>query len=117
MLKSPYISEIVVYGKDVPDDLETKVCAIIVANYEEIKKALEKEDVSKEEVEKLIDEEVKKGNKQMPLYKMVREFEIRENEFEKTTTMKIKRFAEINKDNAPIINYYRSNIKWLGNLK
>ena len=27
----------------------------------------------------------------MPLYKMVREFEIRENEFEKTTTKKIKR--------------------------
>lgn len=91
MLKSPYISEIVVYGKDVPNDLETKVCAIIVPNYEEIKKALEKEEVSKEEVEKLIDEEVKKGNKQMPLYKMVREFEIRENEFEKTTTKKIKR--------------------------
>ena len=91
MLKSPYISEIVVYGKDVPDDLETKVCAIIVPNYEEIKKALEKEEISKEEVEKLIDEEVKKGNKQMPLYKMVREFEIRETEFEKTTTKKIKR--------------------------
>ncbi len=91
MVKSPYISEIVVYGKDVPNDLETKVCAIIVPNYEEIKKALAKEDVSKEEVEKLIDEEVKKGNKQMPLYKMVREFEIRETEFEKTTTKKIKR--------------------------
>lgn len=91
MLKSPYISEIVVYGKDVPDDLETKVCAIIVPNYEEIKKDLQKEEISSEEVEKLIDEEVKKGNKQMPLYKMVREFEIRETEFEKTTTKKIKR--------------------------
>ena len=44
-----------------------------------------------ETVEKIIDEEVKKGNKQMPLYKMVREFEIRETEFEKTTTKKIKR--------------------------
>lgn len=91
MLKSPYISEIVVYGKDVPDDLETKVCAIIVPNYEEIKKNLQKEEISSEEVEKLIDEEVRKGNKQMPLYKMVREFEIRETEFEKTTTKKIKR--------------------------
>lgn len=91
MLKSPYISEIVVYGKDVPNDLETKVCAIIVPDYEEIKKALGKEELSSEEVRELIDEEVKKGNKQMPLYKMVREFEIRETEFEKTTTKKIKR--------------------------
>lgn len=91
MLKSPYISEIVVYGKDVPNDLETKVCAIIVPDYEEIKKALGKEEVTNEEVRELIDEEVKKGNKQMPLYKMVREFEIRETEFEKTTTKKIKR--------------------------
>lgn len=91
MLKSPYIAEIIVYGKDLPGELETKVCAIIVPNYEEIKKDLQKEEVSNEEVEKLIDEEVKKGNKQMPLYKMVREFEIRETEFEKTTTKKIKR--------------------------
>lgn len=97
MLKSPYISEIVVYGKDVPDDLETKVCAIIVPNYEEIKKNLQKEEISSEEVEKLIDEEVKKGNKQMPLYKMVREFEIRETEFEKTTTKKIKRNLALKK--------------------
>lgn len=97
MLKSSYISEIVVYGKDVPDDLETKVCAIIVPNYEEIKKNLQKEEISSEEVEKLIDEEVKKGNKQMPLYKMVREFEIRETEFEKTTTKKIKRNLALKK--------------------
>ncbi len=97
MLKSPYISEIVVYGKDVPDDLETKVCAIIVPNYEEIKKNLQKEEISSEEVEKLIDEEVRKGNKQMPLYKMVREFEIRETEFEKTTTKKIKRNLALKK--------------------
>lgn len=89
--KSPYILETVVYGKDIPDELETKVCAIVVPNYEEINKFFNKDEVSDEEVYKLIDEEIKKYNKQMPLYKMVREFEIRKEEFEKTTTKKIKR--------------------------
>lgn len=89
--KSPYILETVVYGKDIPDEMETKVCAIVVPNYDEIKAFLKKEEVSDEEVYNLIDTEIKKYNKQMSSYKIVREFEIRKEEFEKTTTKKIKR--------------------------
>lgn len=96
--KSPYILESVVYGKEVHDDLETKVYAIIVPNYEEIKSYLGKQEITDEEVKNLIDAEIKKYNKQMPLYKMVRDFEIRETEFEKTTTKKIKRKNAIAND-------------------
>lgn len=89
--KSPYILESVVYGKDLPKETETLVCAIVVPNYEEIKTFLNKQEVSADEVRDLLDSEIKKYNKQMSTYKMVKEFEIRETEFEKTTTKKIKR--------------------------
>ena len=40
-------------------------------------------------------EEVKKANRQMPIYKAVKDFEVRETELVKTTTKKIKRSANI----------------------
>jgi long-chain acyl-CoA synthetase len=93
--KSPYILESLVYEKDISAEKETRVCAIIVPAMEEIKAYLGKEDITQEEIKALIDEEVKKANKQMPMYKMVRDFKIRETEFEKTTTKKIKRAANL----------------------
>ena len=62
-----------------------------------IKKALDKDDVTDEEVYNFIKAEVKKVNKDMPLYKKVKTIEIRKEEFIKTTTKKIKRNANINK--------------------
>ena len=56
---------------------------------------LNKEELDKDEVHKLIAEEVRKTNRQMPIYKAVKEFEIRETELVKTTTKKIKRSANI----------------------
>ena len=43
----------------------------------------------------MIAEEVRKTNRQMPIYKAVKDFEIRETELVKTTTKKIKRSANI----------------------
>ena len=74
---------------------DVKLFGIIVPNYDEIKKLLNKEDLDKEEVHKLIAEEVRKANRQMPIYKAVKDFEIRETELVKTTTKKIKRSANI----------------------
>jgi len=91
--RSPYIVESIVTAREGKDEIE--VYAIIVPNTEEIAKELGKEDISKEEIKEIIDKEVKKVNKQMPIYKVVRDFEIRETEFEKTTTKKIKRSANI----------------------
>ena len=92
--RSPYILESIVIGKDNKDE-DIEVYAIIVPNMEEIAKLLNKENVEKEEIRDIIDKEVKKVNKQMPPYKVVRDFEIRETEFEKTTTKKIKRSANV----------------------
>ena len=55
---------------------------------------------SYDEIYKIIWNKVKENNKKLTSYKAVRKIEIKKDEFEKTTTMKIKRFAEINKDNA-----------------
>ena len=49
---------------------------------------------SENDVHKIIEDEVKAVNRNMPLYKRVRDFSIKEEEFEKTTTKKIKRYAE-----------------------
>ena len=40
---------------------------------------------------------IKEVNKQITSYKAVKALEIKEGEFEKTSTMKIKRYKELNK--------------------
>ena len=42
---------------------------------------------------------INKVNRELTTYKAIKKLEIKKDEFEKTTTMKIKRFAEIKKDN------------------
>ena len=51
-------------------------------------------DISAEEVYDIIWKQIKEVNKQLTSYKAVKSLEIKEGEFEKTTTMKIKRNAE-----------------------
>lgn len=92
--KSPYILESLVYGKNSEHGDETLVCAQIVPDFDAIKYKFKMEVVPPEELHKLIGAEVKAINRSMPLYKHVREFTIRENEFLKTTTRKIKRYLE-----------------------
>lgn len=93
--KSPYILESMVVEKETKDEEDVKLYGIIVPNYDEIKKLWNKEELDKEEVRKLIAEEVRKANRQMPIYKAVKDFEVRETELIKTTTKKIKRSANI----------------------
>ncbi|MGE5615028.1 MAG: AMP-dependent synthetase/ligase [Bacillota bacterium] len=92
--KSPYIAESLVYGKDDEASEETFVYATIVPAMDVIKEKLGKEDVTHEEVFSIIDAEVKNVNRNIPLYKRIRRFTIREEEFAKTSTRKIKRYVE-----------------------
>ena len=46
---------------------------------------------SKEEIEALLREELNEINRTLPQYKQMRGLEVRETEFEKTTSRKIKR--------------------------
>ncbi|NLD45834.1 MAG: long-chain fatty acid--CoA ligase [Clostridiaceae bacterium] len=92
--KSTYILESLVSGKDDEKSGETIVTAQIVPDIDAIKVKLKAEEVSPEEIYKLIKAEGKSVNKNMPLYKRILEFTVRENEFAKTTTKKIKRYVE-----------------------
>ena len=95
----PEISECMVYGKKESEDAHDKeliITARIIPNYEKIEE-LHGKDLSEEEIQKIIWNKVKEVNKKLTSYKAVKKIEIKKDEFEKTTTMKIKRYAEINK--------------------
>ncbi len=93
---NPIIEESIVFADDVDD--ETLVSAMIYPNYEQIKNNLKRQDITKEDIEKTVDEAVKDVNKKLPKYKKIRSYDISETEFEKTTTKKIKRQVNIDKN-------------------
>jgi long-chain acyl-CoA synthetase len=92
--KSEYIKESIVYGVDAENESDTIVCAKIVPNMEVIVEKFGQVPVP-DELYKLIKQEVQKANKKLSSYKKIKHFEIREGEFEKTTTKKIKRQVEL----------------------
>ena len=92
---NPIIEESIVFADDVDD--ETLVSAMIYPNFEQIKNNLKRQDITKEDVQKTVDEAVKDVNKKLPKYKKIRSYDISETEFEKTTTKKIKRQVNIDK--------------------
>lgn len=92
---SPFIAEIMVYGHKVSATAE-EVYASIFPNEEnlfEYQQQQGKGPLSPEEVESLIRGEVLKYGKDLADYKRVKKFSLREDEFPKTTTRKIKRYA------------------------
>jgi long-chain acyl-CoA synthetase len=93
--KSPYILESLVTGKDDEETGETIVSAQIVPDMDAIKAKLKTDsEPSTEVIYKLIKAEIKSINKNMPIYKRVIDINIRDTEFAKTTTKKIKRYLE-----------------------
>ena len=91
------IKECMVYGKEVEGEKELIITVKVIPNMEEIEAKYGK-NLTEEQVHDIIWEEIKKVNHQLTSYKAIKRLEIKKGEFEKTTTMKIKRFAEINKD-------------------
>lgn len=91
--RSDYIKESLVYSKDGKDDVI--VCAKIVPDREKIEEDIKAGIIPHQDADKLIGSEVKKINKDLVTYKYVKEFTLRDEEFEKTTTKKIKRYQEL----------------------
>lgn len=89
--KCDYIKEVVVWGVEDEKSGDTVVQAEIFPDQEAIRERFGK--VSEEELRRILKKEIDEINEHMPLYKRVKRFEIREEEFEKTTTKKIKRYA------------------------
>ena len=84
---------VIVYGKhdDIKDDL---ICtAIIYPNYSVLREQGVQEDG---EIYRVLRKIVDDANDKMPPYKGVKRIEVRDEEFIKTTTLKIKRFEEQN---------------------
>ena len=93
----PEIKDVIIYGKSPEkdsrkEDKELIITAKVVVNKEKVKEL--HGDISDEEVYDIIWKQIKEVNKQLTSYKAVKSLEIKEGEFEKTTTMKIKRNAE-----------------------
>lgn len=95
MMKSPYIEEIVVSGIEDKKSGDTIVTAEIFPSYDVIQN--EVGDISEDGLHDFMKTVVDEINDQMSTYKRVKRFKIRTEEFEKTTTKKIKR----NYDKAP----------------
>lgn len=89
--QSPFIAECVIYGREGGGEGDIEVAAEVYPDMEKVKEALQNENPTQEQVYKLIEGEVHKVNKTLVLYKYVRHITIRETEFEKTTSKKIKR--------------------------
>lgn len=91
--RSPYILESIVYGEEDTKHDEI-IAAQIVVDAEAFIELVQSKGltINEELIREIIDNEIKECNKQLAAYKRISKFYIRENEFEKTTTQKIKRF-------------------------
>lgn len=90
---NPLISESLVLGIQKENDDETYINAQIYPNIEAITEYLKGSVPTKEEIWKIISDAVSNVNKQLPNYKHIKNFVIRDKEFEKTTTQKVKRYG------------------------
>ncbi len=88
--QSDYVQESLVSGMT-DGSGETVVFAEIFPDAEKIKEELGDVALNSAEVKKVINEEVRKVNHMLATYKYIRDFSLRETEFEKTTSKKIKR--------------------------
>ncbi len=101
--KVPEIKEVMVYGKSPEgaeakrkDDKELIITARVIPDKEKIEEL--HGNISDKEIYDIIWEQIKTVNKKLTSYKAVKSLEIKEGEFEKTSTMKIKRYKELQKD-------------------
>jgi long-chain acyl-CoA synthetase len=93
LLKSPYIAEAVVYGQMVAPSTE-EIHATIYPNREAVDaydRKRGKSSMTAADLEALLRAEVSSACERLAVYKRVRKFTIREDEFPKTATRKVKR--------------------------
>ncbi len=99
--QSPFVRESLVLGTENTGG-DTKIFAQIIIDDENIQSKLEKDGVFDpqkiaEEAKKVVSDLIHNINAKLPNYKSIRDFVIRDKEFDKTTTQKIKRFSDENK--------------------
>ncbi|MCQ2551256.1 MAG: AMP-binding protein [Clostridia bacterium] len=88
----PYVAESMVFAVDAKGGEDITIVASIYPDKEALGK-----DMSKEEILELMWNEVDKINEKVPFFKKIKKIVIRDTEFDKNTSKKIKRFSEENK--------------------
>lgn len=96
--KHTEIKECLVYGKKQEDSKELIITARVLPNIPELEEKLGKDNLSDDEIYDNIWQIVKEVNKELTSYKAVKKLEIKNGDFEMTTTMKIKRYKEVQKE-------------------
>lgn len=91
LCESPLIKEALVFSNE---NVDERISACILPNDEAVKNKLKSQSVGEEEIRRTLTEEVRRINAGLPSYKSVRRIVLRFEEFEKTTTTKIKRCKE-----------------------
>ncbi len=87
-----FIAESLVWGGPSTDPALTEVQAIIVPDVETLDEKFGASNYDDERIEETIAKEVRQVNRVLANYKRIRHFRMRHEEFEKTTTRKIKRY-------------------------
>ena len=93
ILENHDFSDCMVYGKEVPGEKELIVTARVIPNYDRLKEVYG--DISTEEIYKLLLHDIRDVNKKTTNYKAIKSLEIKDGDYIRTSTKKIKRYREI----------------------
>ena len=85
VMRVPYVQEAIVKAVKNDQGQEISLCAEVFLNQEKVK------ELEIENIEETLKKDISKATKELPVWKRVTKTEIRETEFNKTTTNKIKR--------------------------
>ena len=78
----------------IPKSDDILIVADLILDSDYVQEKFGENQKTNEELKAIVWEEVKKINQTLVSYKHIRDINIREKEFEKTTTLKIKRYLE-----------------------
>lgn len=95
----PLVKESLVYAKDEKGQKDIQVAAMVTIDEEYLKEKYGEEGLDKEKIYDIIWKDIKVINSKLVSYKAVKHLEIKDEDFIKTTTLKIKRFEELKKLN------------------
>ena len=90
--KIPYVIESLVYPRE-RSKTDTMLCAKIVYDEEMIKQYLGEK--TEKEYKDIIWKQIKEINKELPVFKHIKDITLTTEPFAKTTTQKVKRYAEL----------------------
>ncbi len=92
--QSPYIAEVLVVGRYDPSKKDEVPYAIIYPNYEELELIAKERgfELTDEKIREILKREIQELSRELADYKRVKDFELRKEEFPKTSTRKIKRY-------------------------